>query len=282
MKSNLLKKHAKSFYWASFFLSSNTLDKCSSLYNFCRTLDDIVDDDNNLEVKKEIFSKFKRDFENKNLTNQIIKDMWSVIDNENISKQIIIDLFDGVETDLKEKVVINSKKDLLVYSYRVAGTVGLMMSKILKVKNKEALKGAIDLGIAMQFTNIARDVCEDKARNRQYIDHDFLAIQKIISESQIFYENSFNSISNIPIRSRFSVIVARRIYRKIGDYILKQKNIDNYNKAGKIYVPMVEKIIQTFLSVFDFIKLLFIKNLNYDNQTNHNILSQEINLNERI
>ena len=282
MKSNLLKKHAKSFYWASFFLSSNTLDKCSSLYNFCRTLDDIVDDDNNLETKKEIFSKFKRDFENKNLNNQIIKDIWSVIDNENISKQIIIDLFDGVETDLKEKVVINSKKDLLVYSYRVAGTVGLMMSKILKVKNKEALKGAIDLGIAMQFTNIARDVCEDKARNRQYIDHDFLAIQKIISESQIFYENSFNSISNIPIRSRFSVIVARRIYRKIGDYILKQKNIDNYNKAGKIYVPMIEKIIQTFLSVFDFIKLLFIKNLNYDNQTNHNILSQEINLNERI
>ena len=282
MKSNLLKKHAKSFYWASFFLSSNTLDKCSSLYNFCRTLDDIVDDDNNLEIKKEIFSKFKRDFENKNLNNQIIKDIWSVIDNENISNQIIIDLFDGVETDLKEKVVINSKKDLLVYSYRVAGTVGLMMSKILKVKNKEALKGAIDLGIAMQFTNIARDVCEDKARNRQYIDHDFLAIQKIISESQIFYENSFNSISNIPIRSRFSVIVARRIYRKIGDYILKQKNIDNYNKAGKIYVPMVEKIIQTFLSVFDFIKLLFIKNLNYGNQTNHNILSQEINLNERI
>ena len=282
MKSNLLKKHAKSFYWASFFLSSNALNKCSSLYNFCRTLDDIVDDDDNLEIKKEIFSKFKRDFENKNLKNQIIKDMWSVIDNENISKQIIIDLFDGVETDLKEKVVINSRKDLLVYSYRVAGTVGLMMSKILKVKNKEALKGAIDLGIAMQFTNIARDVCEDKARNRQYIDHDFLAIQKIISESQIFYENSFNSISNIPIRSRFSVIVARRIYRKIGDYILKQKNIDNYNKAGKIYVPMVEKIIQTFLSVFDFIKLLFIKNLNYDNQTNHNILSQEINLNERI
>ena len=60
--------------------------------------------------------------------------MWSVIDSENISKQIVIDLFDGVETDLKEKVVINSKKDLLVYSYRVAGTVGLMMSKILESK----------------------------------------------------------------------------------------------------------------------------------------------------
>ena len=282
MKSNLLKKHAKSFYWASFFLSSNTLNKSSSLYNFCRTLDDIVDDDNSLDVKKKIFLKFKKDFESRNLNNQIIKDMWSVIDSENISKQIVIDLFDGVESDLKEKVVINSKKDLLVYSYRVAGTVGLMMSKILKVKNREALKGAIDLGIAMQLTNIARDVCEDKARNRQYVSHNFSEIRDIINDSQVFYENSFNSIRNIPIRSRFSVIVARRIYRKIGDYILKQKNIDNYNKAGKIYVPMFEKLIQTFLSIFDFVKLLFIKNLNYDNQANRNILEQEINLNDRI
>ena len=137
---NLLKKHAKSFYWASFFLSKTLLIKCSSLYNFCRTLDDIVDEHDNLSVKKEIFSKFKKDFEDKNLDNQIIKDMWSVIDSENISKQIIIDLFDGVESDLEEKVVINSKKDLILYSYRVAGTVGLMMSKILKVKNKEAFK----------------------------------------------------------------------------------------------------------------------------------------------
>ena len=282
MKSNLLKKHAKSFYWASFFLSSNILDKCSSLYNFCRTLDDIVDDDNNLSVKREIFSKFKKDFENKNLENQIIKDMWSIIDSENISKQVIIDLFDGVETDLEEQVVINSKKDLFVYSYRVAGTVGLMMSKILKVKNKEALKGAIDLGIAMQLTNIARDVCEDKARNREYVKHDFSSIQTIIDDSQVFYEKSFKSMSYIPLKSRFSVIVARRVYRKIGDYILKQKDIDNYNKAGRIYVPVFEKVIQTFLSIIDFIKLLFIKKLKYDNQLNHNILEQEINLNERI
>ena len=282
MKSNLLKKHAKSFYWASFFLSSNTLDKCSSLYNFCRTLDDIVDDDDNLSVKKGIFSKFKKDFENKNLDNQIIKDMWSLIDSEGISYQIVIDLFDGVETDLEEKVVINSKKDLLVYSYRVAGTVGLMMSKIMKVKNKEALKGAIDLGIAMQLTNIARDVCEDKARSRQYIEHNFSSIRAIINESQAFYEKSFTSISSIPIKSRFSVIVARRVYRKIGDYILKQNNIDNYNKAGKIYVPVFEKVIQTFLSFFDFVKLLFVKNINYNNHLNHNMLNEEININERI
>jgi len=282
MKTSLLKKHAKSFYWASFFLSNDVFNKCSFLYNFCRTLDDIVDSDNKLEVKKEIFLKFKRDFKNKDPNNQIINDMWSIINSENISKKIVIDLFDGVETDLEEKVEINSKKDLLVYSYRVAGTVGLMMSKILKVSNRESLRGAIDLGIAMQLTNIARDVCEDSKRNRKYIQSDFSSIKKTIYEAEIFYQKSFKSISSISISSRFSVIVARRIYKKIGDYILMQKNIENYNKAGKIYVPLFEKVVQTFLSIFDFVKLLFVKDLSYDNHSNHNILEQEINLNERI
>ena len=282
MNTNLLEKHAKSFYWASFFLSKETFKKCSSLYNFCRTLDDIVDDNNELEVKRENFLKFKEEFINKDFKSSIIKEMWSTINTENISTKIVLDLFDGVETDLKDRVEISKKKDLFIYSYRVAGTVGLMMSKILKVKNKEALKGAIDLGIAMQLTNIARDVCEDKERNRQYINPDFSSIQELISESQTFYEKSFKSLSGIPLRSRFSVIVARRVYRKIGDYILKQKNIDNYNKAGKIYVPILGKIFQTFLSIFDFTKLLFVKELNYDNHINHDILKEEINFNERI
>ena len=125
---------------------------------------------------------------NKDLNDPIIKEMWSIINSEKISEKVVTDLFEGVETDLEEKVQINSKKELLVYSYRVAGTVGLMRSKILKVKNKEALKGAIDLGIAMQLTNIARDVCEDKDRNRQYIKPEFSAIKETINESQIFYQ----------------------------------------------------------------------------------------------
>ena len=282
MKTNLLKKHAKSFYWASFFLSKEVFLKCSSLYDFCRTLDDLADNKNKLDWKKKKFFKFKEDFINKNFNNPIIKDMWSVIESENISQKVVIDLFDGVETDLQEKVKIQTKKDLLIYSYRVAGTVGLMMSKILNVKNKQAFKGAIDLGIAMQLTNIARDVNEDKNRNRQYIEPDFSSIQETIKQSEVFYQKSFNSISGIPLRLRFSVLVARRLYRKIGDYILKQKNTENYNKAGKIYVSIFGKIVETLLSIFDFIKLLFVKDINHDNFINHNILEEEINLNERV
>ena len=108
MSTNLLEKHAKSFYWASFFLSKETFKKCSSLYNFCRTLDDIVDDNNELEVKRENFLKFKKEFINKDFKSSIIKEMWSTINTENISTKIVFDLFDGVETDLKDRVEILS------------------------------------------------------------------------------------------------------------------------------------------------------------------------------
>lgn len=282
MNNNLLKTHAKSFYWASFFLSKETYSKCSVLYNFCRTLDDIADGSDKLEIKKQNFSKFKNDFVNNSINNLIIKSMWQVIKEENISKKVVLDLFDGVETDLAERVKLKSKKDLLVYSYRVAGTVGLMMSKILKVDNKESLKGAIDLGIAMQLTNIARDVVEDKNRNREYIEFNFSSIRETIYSAEIFYKKSFFAISSIPIKSRFSIIVARRVYKKIGNYILNQKNIEKYKSVGKIYVPMPVKIIETTLSIIDFLRLLFVKNINYSNSENHSILNQEINLNERI
>ena len=109
--TSLLEKHAKSFYWASFFLSKEIFYKCSSLYNFCRTLDDIVDDDKKLGIKKENFLKFKNEFIDRDNDNPIIKEMWSIIDEERISKQVVMDLFDGVQTDLKEKVEINSNSD---------------------------------------------------------------------------------------------------------------------------------------------------------------------------
>tara|TARA_B110001450_G_scaffold227570_1_gene227016 strand:- start:844 stop:1692 length:849 start_codon:yes stop_codon:yes gene_type:complete len=282
MNNDLLKSHAKSFYWASFFLSKKIYSKCSALYSFCRTLDDIADSSDELKIKKINFEKFKNDFINKKFDNLIVKAMWKVMDDVNISKKVVFDLFDGVETDLNENVRIKTKKDLLVYSYRVAGTVGLMMSKILKVDNKEALKGAIDLGIAMQLTNIARDVVEDKKRNREYIDYNFITIKETIDNAEIFYEKSFVAISGIPIESRFSVIIARRIYKKIGDYILKEKNIENYIKAGKIYVPIIGKIIETILSIGDFFRLIFIKNINYSHEVNHSVIREEINLDERI
>jgi len=279
---SLILKHAKSFSWAGFFLSKETFKKCSVLYDFCRTVDDIADEDDDLDVKKKKFLEFKSDFEKKKVTNNIVENIHKLLKEENISYKIIEDLFDGVESDLKNEIKFNSKKDLLIYSYQVAGTVGLMMAKILKVKDQQSLRCAIDLGVAMQLTNIARDVVEDKKKNRAYINDDFNTIRKTVVLADIFYQSSFPAIKNIPIFSRFAILVARRIYRKIGYEILSQKNIEKYNDAGKIYVTVLSKIIETFLSFFDFLRLFFTNSKENENQNEHIMLHEEININERI
>ena len=282
LTKNYLAIYAKSFNWAGFFLPKKTYEKCSALYDFCREADNIADDANKIEIKKDNFIKFRNNFVNKNYDDPVIKNMWDLINEFSISTKIVDDLFEGINSDIKENVKLNSKKELLIYSYRVAGTVGLMMAKILNVHKEQSLKSAIDLGIAMQLTNISRDVMEDKKNNRFYINESFEDIETTIKLSEKFYENSFYSIKEIPLSFRFSILVARRVYRKIGYKILNKQNIENYKKSGKIYVSNIEKIIETFLSIFDLIKLSLISknddNINHD----HNLINEEINLNERI
>ena len=279
---SLIAKHAKSFNWAGFFLSKETFRKCSVLYDFCRTVDDIADEDGQLDIKKKKFFEFKSEFKNKNFSNNIIKNIHKLLKEEDISHKIVNDLFDGVESDLKIEVNLNTKKDLLIYSYQVAGTVGLMMAKILKVNDQQSLRCAVDLGIAMQLTNIARDVVEDKRKNRVYIKADFNSISETIFLADIFYQSSFPAIKNIPLFSRFAILIARRIYKRIGHEVLSQKDIETYNNAGKIYVSVLCKIVETFLSFFDLIKLFFINSSKQEKQNEHIMLHEEINLDERI
>ncbi len=279
---NFLSIYAKSFNWAGFFLPKKTYDKCSALYDFCRIADNIADDEEKIEQKKMKFMQLEKDFNQKNFNNIIIRNMWGLIDEFNISLNIVNDLFDGIKSDINEKVKINSKKDLLIYSYRVAGTVGLMMAKILRVNKRSSLKSAIDLGIAMQLTNISRDVIEDLKNNRAYINLNFDEIKSTIKLADDFYDSSFYSIKEVPLNLRFSILVARRIYRKIGYKIIDKKNLENYEKSGKIYVSNFEKILETLLSFFDLIKLSLLNKGNNKFQHNHSIIYEEINLDERI
>ncbi len=277
-----LSVYAKSFSWAGFFLPKETLKKCSALYDFCRVADNIADDDEKIENKEKKFNHFENDFNQKNFDNTIVKNMWSLIEEFNISLKVVQDLLTGIKSDIKDKVKLNSEKDLLIYSYRVAGTVGLMMAKILRVNKKSSLKSAIDLGIAMQLTNISRDVIEDSKNNRFYINESFDEISSTINLANSFYENSFYSIKDIPINLRFSILVARRVYRKIGYKILNKKNLENYQNSGKIYVSNIEKVLETFLSIFDLLILSFTFKNDNQIQHDHNLISEEINLDERI
>jgi len=279
---NYLSIYAKSFNWAGFFLPKKTYKNCSYLYDFCRVVDNIADDEGEIEIKKIKFQKFVSDFKQKNFEDPVIQNMWNIIHEFNISLEIIYDLFDGIESDIKQNVKIDTRKDLLIYCYRVAGTVGLMMAKILKVSKKQSLKSAIDLGIAMQLTNISRDVIEDSKKNRSYINGNFEEINSTIKLADTFYKNSFYSIREIPLSFRFSILVARRIYRKIGYKILKKKTFENYSKSGKIYVSNFEKVLETILSIYDLI-ILSLLNKNDDQiEHDHLLINKEINLDERI
>ena len=292
-KKNYLAIFAKSFNWAGFFLPKKIYEDSSKLYAFCRVLDDIADEKTDLDSKIKRFDEMRNflkksyDTANKetyssNEIEKIVNDVVTLIKSNNIKKIILDDLVDGVASDLKKKIHMRSVKDLLVYSYRVAGTVGLMMSKILKVNDRRALKGAIDLGIAMQLTNISRDVVEDKKMNREYIKPDFENIRATLELAEMFYESSFSSIQKIPFRHKFSIIVARRIYRQIGRKILQKKNMENYEKSGKIYINNFEKILQTIFSTFDLL-LVYLRDIeSHQRAKEHAIINQEIDLDERI
>lgn len=281
-KKSYLSIYAKSFNWAGFFLPKHTYQNCSKLYSFCRILDNIADDQDTIASKEQKFKDFKELYLKNNSNNSIVEDMKELEKNYDISKNVINDLFDGIESDIKETVKFKSEKDLLLYSYRVAGTVGLMMAKILGVKTITSLKAAINLGVAMQLTNISRDVIEDSINNRFYIHHSMDDIKYTIKISEVFYDNSFYSIKEIPINLRFAILVARRVYRKIGRKIMKINSFEAYKNSGKIYVNNLEKVLETVYSIYDFFKLMIIK----DNKEKYNLNYKDIygliNLDERI
>ena len=111
--NSYLSTYAKSFNWAGFFLPKKIYLKCSNLYDFCRTVDNIADDEGAIDIKKSNFLNFRNKFNNQDFGDPVIKNMWSLIKEYRISTKIVNDLFDGVETDLKKTVQINSKKNCL-------------------------------------------------------------------------------------------------------------------------------------------------------------------------
>ena len=162
-----LKKNGKSFYWAGKFLPTIYIDRASELYQFCRILDDIADsgEDSSLKSLKAIKLNLKKKNNigfNKN-DNLAYPDFFNLY-----SKKAAVDLIDGLILD-QTTVLFKEENELIRYSYHVAGTVGLMMCDALKCYNKNAYLFAVDLGIAMQLTNIARDVLEDAKMGRRYI-----------------------------------------------------------------------------------------------------------------
>ena len=265
-----IKSEGKSFYWASFFLPKKNRIAASRLYSICRYLDDVADN-TKLDTSSQI----------KNIFNQIKENESSEINiffkKNNINLGILEDLIDGLISD-QQNVRVTDEKELIDYSYKVAGTVGLMMLPIINTKDAEARKHAIDLGIAMQLTNIARDVYEDAKMNRLYLPKEWLgqvsvsdlidnklddqkkrlielSIKNLIELSDKFYANGFSGMKFIPLRTRLAIFFAAKIYKGIGEKI---KSGGYVYKLERIYLNKLEKLWITIISIPEF---LFLKNI---------------------
>ena len=265
-----IKSEGKSFYWASFFLPKKNRIAASRLYSICRYLDDVADN-----------SKLDTSSQIKNIFNQIKENESSEINiffkKNNINLGILKDLIDGLISD-QQNVRVTDEKELIDYSYKVAGTVGLMMLPIINTKDAEARKHAIDLGIAMQLTNIARDVYEDAKMNRLYLPKEWLgqvsvsdlidnkldhqkkrlielSIKNLLELSDKFYANGFSGMKFIPFRTRLAIFFAAKIYKGIGEKI---KSGGYVYKFERIYLNKLEKLWITIISIPEF---LFLKNI---------------------
>ena len=265
-----IKSEGKSFYWASFFLPKKNRIAASRLYSICRYLDDVADN-----------SKLDTSSQIKNIFNQIKENESSEVNiffkKNNINLGILKDLIDGLISD-QQNVRVTDEKELIDYSYKVAGTVGLMMLPIINTKDAEARKHAIDLGIAMQLTNIARDVYEDAKMNRLYLPKEWLgqvsisdlidnklddqkkkliklSIKNLIELSDKFYANGFSGMKFIPLSTRLAIFFAAKIYKGIGEKI---KSGGYVYKLERIYLSKLEKLWITIISIPEF---LFLKNI---------------------
>jgi phytoene synthase len=259
--------NSKTFYFASIFLGNSIAKEAARLYQFCRMIDDIADNthDNSLAIKE--INLFKHDLQNNFSTHPVISDLLDLIRDQQLDHEAIGSLLTGILSDLSI-VRIQNEDELLEYCYKVAGTVGVLMCPILGVKDSSAHSFAADLGIAMQLTNICRDIKEDAINNRIYIprvlintDNSRLLIDapeksgvdarsscaKLLKLADKYYKRSEYGLAYLPIRSKICVLIAGRSYREIGNK-LKAGNYVYWE--NRVFTSLPDKIWIAIKSIY--------------------------------
>lgn len=258
----VLARHGKTFRFASAFLPAKNADDIALLYAFCREVDDAVDEATSVEAGRWEGACITAELAGLRPPRAAIAAFLALAGKSGIDLRFADDFIDGVRSDAAERVRVDDDRALLAYCYRVAGTVGAMMCPLLGVTDRRALPFAIDLGIAMQITNICRDVLEDAGRNRVYLpcarlrevgidpehvvagvaDRSALAavVRDLLELADAHYRRSEQGVRFLPLRARAAILVASRVYRAIGVRLLRRHRGDPLH--GRTVVPLVEKL----------------------------------------
>ena len=240
----VIAQHSRSFALASRLLPAEARADAVLLYAYCRRTDDAIDcapPGEQLAALAGLRAELDAVYAGREQPDELLRGLQTLVRARKIPRVYFDELLHGMAMDA-HGTRYRTVRDLLRYAHRVAGTVGLMMCHTLGVRHARALVHAAHLGIAMQLTNIARDVGEDWARGRLYLPDDLLArhgaaqlaveldtplppsalpavaraLDELLELAGAYYRSADLGLRDLGTRCGFSVRVARLVYAEIG------------------------------------------------------------------
>lgn len=236
LAESTLKYHGRSFHLASRLLPSRSRDDAARLYAFCRYVDDLADETEDRSEAERRLLELREDLALGAARSAQSANFLSLAARIGLPISPALNLIDTVSAEV-QGIRVAEQSDLVRYAYGVAGTVGLMMCAVLGARMPKAAPFAVDLGIAMQLTNIARDVGEDAAIGRVYLPGTWLgdlstdqilspglpekqqlrrATARCLRLADHYYERGLAGLRYLPARPRIAIRVAADVYRAIG------------------------------------------------------------------
>jgi phytoene synthase len=266
----VLAAGSRSFHFASLFLPADRRGDAALLYAFCRHVDDVADEASDAATARAALQALVAELVGERSPGPLITAVRALFARRGIDVVHALDLIDAVASDLGQ-VRVADDGELVRYGYGVAGTVGLMMCGVLGVDDPDALPHAVDLGVAMQITNICRDVAEDARLGRVYLpasrlgEHGVLGtpsavlgasgpvavvVGDLLALADRYYRSAEDGLRYIPWRARVAILVAARVYRAIGVQ-LREHGCDAL--AGRTVVGLGRKVRTALAALFAFV-----------------------------
>ena len=271
---DVIRVHAKSFSLASRLLPREARDRAVAVYAWCRRADDAVDlpgPEGRKAALRALRAELEEIYAGRALREPALQAFQHTVQDRGIPKRYPEDLLDGMEMDVMGQRY-ETKEQLLHYCYCVAGSVGLMMCHIMGVKDEAAMRNAAHMGMAMQLTNICRDVDEDWNLGRLYIPESVLArcgcsnlagelgspfpesarypvalaIERLLDDADRYYASGDEGLSALSWRCAMAIRTARTVYSSIGGRV---RRVDCDPLAGRAFVPLPRKLALAMVSV---------------------------------
>ena len=259
----IIAHHSKSFSLAALLLGPGLRDAASGLYAYCRRADDAID----LAAPElaqsrvaELMTELDDVYAGRALTDPVLVAFQELVFERRVPREYPEALLEGFRMDAGG-ARYETCQDLYHYCWCVAGSVGAMMCHVLGVRRRSAVRHGVHLGMAMQLTNICRDVAEDWQRGRLYLPSELApgleaaraskqlparcagvaarAVKRLLADAELLYRSGDQGLPSLAMRSRLAVATARNVYSSIGRHLLA-RDADVF--AGRAHVPAPEKL----------------------------------------